>query len=209
MNLIEKLNWRYAAKRMNGTTVPEEKVALILEAIRLSPTSLGFHAFKVYVIENPQLKEKIFNEACHQPQIKESSHLLVFTPYRNISTELVKEHMEFFSKTRAVELESLSYFDSQFSKIIDQSEEQNFNWTTRQSYIALGFGIVAAALEGVDATPIEGFNPVVLDEILNLKDQNLSSVCILALGYRDEATDYLHKAKKVRRSKEDMFVLRK
>jgi len=77
MNLIEQLNWRYAAKRMNGTKVPQEKVDRILEAIRLAPTSFGLQAFKVIDITDSALRERIFNEACQQPQIKEGSNVLV------------------------------------------------------------------------------------------------------------------------------------
>ena len=207
MSLNEKLNWRYATKRMNGTKVPQEKVDNILEAIRLAPTSLGFQAFKVFVIENQALKEKIYNLACQQPQIKESSHVLVFAPNRKVTAELVQEYLVFFAKERGVSVESLKHFDELFGKIINQSEEKNFAWTSHQAYIALGVGVVAAATENVDATPIEGFNADELDKILGLKEQNLGSVVILTLGYRDEETDYLFTKKKVRKSKEDFFVV--
>jgi nitroreductase len=94
-----------------------------------------------------------------------------------------------------------------FAGIIAGDEETNFKWSSRQTYIALGVGIAAAADEHVDSTPMEGFNPAALDDILGLNEQNLGSVSILALGYRDETNDHLANAPKVRKSKESLFVL--
>ena len=207
MSLIDTLHWRYATKRMNGNKVPQEKVDNILEAIRLAPTSFGLQPFKVIVVENPQLREKIFNEACQQPQIKESSHVLVFAANKKVSAEQVEEYMQLIASVRSIPVESLNDFKAMFGGIVAGTAEQNFVWTARQAYIAFGVGIVAAATEKVDATPMEGFNPEALDKILGLPEQNLGSTTILALGYRDEANDYLAKALKVRKSKSTLFDL--
>ena len=207
MSLIDTLHWRYATKRMNGNKVPQEKVDNILEAIRLAPTSFGLQPFKVIVVENPQLREKIFNEACQQPQIKESSHVLVFAANKKVSAEQIEEYMQLIASVRSIPVESLNDFKAMFGGIVAGTAEQNFVWTARQAYIAFGVGIVAAATEKVDATPMEGFNPEALDKILGLPEQNLGSTTILALGYRDEANDYLAKALKVRKSKSTLFDL--
>ena len=206
MSLIDKLNWRYATKRMNGTQVPQEKVDRILEAIRLAPTSFGLQALKVIVITDQALKEKIFAEACQQPQIKESSHLLVFAANKKVTQEQVDEYIQNIATTRNMPLEALDGFKGMFGGIVAGDEQQNFTWTSRQTYIALGVATVAAALEEVDATPMEGFNPAALDEILGLSAQNLGSVSVLPLGYRDAANDYLVAAPKVRKSAEDLFI---
>ena len=207
MSLIDTLHWRYATKRMNGNKVPQEKVDNILEAIRLAPTSFGLQPFKVIVVENPQLREKIFNEACQQPQIKESSHVLVFAANKKVSAEQIEEYMQLIASVRSIPVESLNDFKAMFGGIVAGTAEQNFVWTARQAYIAFGVGIVAAATEKVDATPMEGFNPEALDKILGLPEQNLGSTTILTLGYRDEANDYLAKALKVRKSKSTLFDL--
>lgn len=206
MNLIENLNWRYATKRMNGTKVPQEKVDRILEAIRLAPTSFGLQAFKVIVIENPELREKIFNEACAQPQIKEGSHVLVFAANKNVDANQADEYMKLIARTTEVPIEGLSGFRAMFDGVVAGSLEQNFGWTARQTYIALGVGLVAAAMEKVDATPMEGFSAEALDKVLGLNEMNLSAVTILTLGYRDEATDQHAKDKKVRKSGVDLFI---
>ena len=207
MNLLETLNWRYATKRMNGTKIPDEKIENILEAIRLAPTSFGLQPFKVFVIENTELREKIYIEACQQPQIKEASHILVFAANKNVSSEQVEEYIQLISETRNSTVESMNGFKGMFQGIINATPEQNFVWTARQAYIAFGVGIVAAALEKVDATPMEGFNKEALDNILGLPEQNLGSVTILTLGYRDDENDTLIKAKKVRKQKSELFVI--
>ena len=205
MTLIDKLNWRYATKRMNGTKVPQEKIDRILEAIRLSPTSFGLQPFKVIVVEDPALRERIYNEACQQPQIKEASHILVFAASKNVSAAQVNDYMELIATTRDIPVETLSGFRAAFDGIVAGSADQNFVWTARQAYIAFGVGIVAAMNEDVDATPMEGFSTDALDKILGLAEQNLGSTTILSLGYRDEKTDSLVHAVKVRKSKSALF----
>jgi len=205
MTLIDKLNWRYATKRMNGTKVPQEKIDRILEAIRLSPTSFGLQPFKVIVVEDQALRERIYNEACQQPQIKEASHILVFAASKNVSAAQVNDYMELIATTRDIPVETLSGFRAAFDGIVAGSADQNFVWTARQAYIAFGVGIVAAMNEDVDATPMEGFSTEALDKILGLAEQNLGSTTILSLGYRDEKTDTLVHAAKVRKSKSALF----
>jgi nitroreductase len=208
MSLIEKLNWRYATKRMNGTEVPQEKIDKILEAIRMAPTSFGLQAFKVFVIQDALLREQIFNEACQQPQIKEASHVLVFAATKNINEEQIDEFIKLVADTRGSSVDSLGGFKAMFAGVIAGDADANFKWSSRQTYIALGVGLAAAAEEQVDSTPMEGFNPAALDKILGLNEQNLGSVSILTLGYRDAELDKLANAPKVRKSKENLFVIK-
>ncbi|MEA5140534.1 NAD(P)H-dependent oxidoreductase [Arcicella rigui] len=206
MSILTTLNWRYATKRMTGGIVPQEKVDTILEAIRLSASSLGLQPFNVIVIDNPELKSKIQPTAYNQPQIVESSHLLIFAAWDNVTKEKVDTYMAQIASERGVSVESLAGFRANFEGILNRSAEENYQWAARQAYIALGTGLVAAASEGVDATPMEGFNPAALDELLGLKEKGLRSVLLMPLGYRDVEKDFLASAKKVRRSKEDFFI---
>lgn len=206
MSILTTLNWRYATKRMTGGIVPQEKVDTILEAIRLSASSLGLQPFNVIVIDNPELKSKIQPTAYNQPQIVESSHLLIFAAWDNVSKEKVDTYMAQIASERGVSVESLAGFRANFEGILNRSAEENYQWAARQAYIALGTGLVAAASEGVDATPMEGFNPAALDELLGLKEKGLRSVLLMPLGYRDVEKDFLASAKKVRRSKENFFI---
>ena len=207
MDLIKALEWRYACKKMNGTPVAEEKVNAILKATQLAPTSMGLQPFTVLVITDPELKKKIQPIAYNQSQVVDGSHLLVFCAWSDISPAQIEEYISSISTTRNLPIEGLA----DFKKILldmasSKTAEQNFEWSARQAYLAFATAITAAAVEQVDATPMEGFNPAALDELLDLPTKGLRSVAMLPLGYRDEANDWLAKMAKVRRDEEKLFV---
>jgi nitroreductase len=206
MDLIEKLNWRYAVKRYSNAKVPPEKLNHILEAIQLSASSIGLQPYNVLVIENEELRKKLLPAANNQLQIIEASHLIVFAAWENISTEKIDQYIERIAEVRGVTTASLADFKSKMAGIPTRTAEQNFNWAARQTYIALGTGLVAAALENVDASPMEGFNAAEFDKILNLNERGLKSVSIMAIGYRDAEKDPFSKFKKVRWPKEQLFI---
>ncbi|TGM53123.1 nitroreductase family protein [Leptospira adleri] len=207
MELLEKLKWRYATKRMTGEKVPREKVERILEAIRLTASGFGLQPYNVLVIEDEEIKRQIRPIANNQPQIEESSHLLVFAAWEQVSEEKILDYIRLISETRNLPAESLEGFKNSMSNWFkSQTPETSYNWAARQTYIAFGTGIVAAAVEDVDATPMEGFNAKALDELLHLKEKGLRSTSILTLGYRDSEKDSLVKAIKVRRAKENFVI---
>ena len=92
------------------------------------------------------------------------------------------------------------------SMLTTQPQEQQFNWAARQTYIAFGVAITAAATEKVDATPMEGFVNAELDKLLGLHAKGLRSTSLLTLGYRDTVNDWLANLKKVRRPKEELVI---
>lgn len=207
MDLIEALNWRYAAKKMNGKVVPQENVDNILEAIRLSASSFGLQPYSVIAVSDRETKAKIHELACPQPQVLESSHLLVFAYWTSVDEQRITDYVRLTAETRGVSIDSLKGFaDSMKGSFLTKSVEEQQLWASRQAYIGLGHGLVAAALEHVDATPMEGFNPAKMDEVLGLTEKGLKSVALLALGYRDEDRDFLAGAQKVRRKREEFVV---
>jgi nitroreductase len=206
MDYLERLNWRYATKRMTGKKIDSEQLERILEAIRLSASSLGLQPYQILVIEDQKTRDEIYPHAYKQAQLKEASHILVFAFYRKMDADYVEEYLENIAKTRGVTLESLAGFRKSILGSLERTEEELQKWFSRQAYIALGTGLFAAALEGVDATPMEGFVPEKVDEVLGLEGKNLRSVCMLALGERDISKDSLASAKKVRQPKEKLFI---
>ena len=168
MELLNALEWRYASKKMNGKKVPEEKVEKILEAIRLAPSSIGLQPYSVIVITDPELKQQILPIANNQQQIVDSSHLLVFAAWDKITTKRVEDFIQLNATTRNVSIESLTGLRGYLGNISKRTDEENFEWAARQTYIAFATGIAAAAELRVDATPMEGFNSVALDELLGL-----------------------------------------
>lgn len=207
MNLISALNWRYATKRMNGKKVSREKIENILEATSLSASSMGLQPYTILAIENEDVKRRLQSAAYNQPQIVESSHLLVFAAWADVTGEHVDDYITDIVKVRNVSFESLEGFKASLMNVVNgRTQEQKYEWAARQAYIAFGTAITAAAVEEVDATPMEGFQPELVDEILGLKEKGLRSVTILALGYRDSDNDFLATAKKVRREREKLIL---
>lgn len=207
MSVLTNLKWRYATKRMNGQKVPAEKLENILEAIQLAPTSIGMQPFTVFVIEDAELRAKIAPAIYNQAQITEGSHVLVFAAWKEYSIENVDKYINHIASLRGIPVESLNGMrDMVTGSISGKTPEQLLNWNMRQAYIALGFGLVVAAEEQVDATPMEGFDPDALDAVLGLQEKGLRSTVIMTLGYRDAEQDYLSAAAKVRRDKSELFV---
>jgi nitroreductase/dihydropteridine reductase len=207
MSILEALKWRYAVKRMTGEKVPQEKVDIILEAIQLAPTSSGVQPFSVLVIKDRALLEKVRPVANNQPQITEASHLLVFAAWDNITPEKVDNVHDQIARERELPEGALASTITRLKGFFGgMTQEQRFQWAARQTYIAFGVAITAAAIERVDATPMEGFKNAELDELLGLKERGLRSTSLLALGHRDLANDRLVHLKKVRRPKEELII---
>jgi nitroreductase len=207
MSVLKTLKWRYATKRMNGEKVPAEKIENILEAIQLTPTSIGLQPFTVIVVEDAETRAKIAPAIYNQPQITEGSHVIVFAAWKDYSIENVDKYINQMATLRGIPVEALDGMRNMaVGAISGKTPEQLLIWNQKQAYIALGFGLVAAADEQVDATPMEGFDPDALDAALGLADKGLRSTVILALGYRDEQNDYLNGKAKVRRDKAELFV---
>ena len=207
MSVIDALHWRYAAKRMNGNIIPKEKMDIILKAIALAPSSLGLQPYSIIVIENSALLEKLKPITNMQPQITEASALLLFATWDNLTEERIDAYIKRISTVRNASEDSLKRIKEMMQAQLKNTAEQNFNWNARQAYIAMGIGLVAAAEGNIDSTPMEGFDHEKMDEILQLKEKDLKSTVLLALGYRDEANDYLVKLKKVRRENQKLFTI--
>ena len=207
MELIEKLNWRYAAKAMNGQKVPQEKVDKIVEAARLAPTSSGLQPFEIIVITNQEVKEQIKPHAWNQPQITDCSHLLVFAAWDNYTEERINRMFDLTNEVRGFKNEGWeNYRQSLLNTYPQRSAEENFTHAAKQAYIGFGAAIIAAAFEEVDSTPMEGFVPEEVDKVLNLQEKGLKSVLLLPIGYRDASNDWLVNLTKVRKPKEDFIT---
>lgn len=205
--LIEKLNWRYATKKMDPSkTVAQDKVERILEAARLAPTSSGLQPFEIIVVTNPEVRAKIQEIAWNQAQVTEGSHLLVFAAWDNYTADRINMMFDLVNEERGFTNEGWeNYRQMLLNTYVPRDAEVNYQHAARQAYIAFGIALAAAAFEGVDSTPMEGFDPAKLDEILGLREKGLRSVTILPIGYRDAANDWLVNLKKVRRPR-DQFV---
>ena len=205
MSFLDKLNERYAAKAMNGNVVPQEKIDNILEAIRLAPTSSGLQPFEVFVITNDEVKAKIREIAWDQSPVTDCSHLLVFAAWDTYTEDRINYMFDLTNEIRGFKNEGWeNYRQMLLSSYPQRDAEVNFEHAARQTYIAFMSAIAQAAFEGVDNTPMEGFDPSALDEILDLRKKGLRSTLLLPLGYKDVEKDWLASLTKVRKPMEKL-----
>ncbi|WP_343329856.1 nitroreductase family protein [Polaribacter staleyi] len=208
MELLDKLNWRYAAKAMNGEKVSEDKIERILEAARLSPTSSGLQPFEIFVIKNQDIKEKIKPVAWNQSVITDCSHLLVFAAWDTYTEDRINYMFDLTNEIRGFKNEGWEAYRQMLLGMYPQKDaEENFNHAAKQAYIAFANAITAAAYEGVDATPLEGFDANAVDEILGLREKGLRSAVLLPIGYRAEDKDWLVNLVKVRKPMTDLVTV--
>lgn len=206
-NFIKNANWRYATKKFDTTKkVSLEDLETLKEAIRLSASSYGLQPYKVIFVNNPELRAKIQPAAWGQGQIVDASQLVVFANITDFGDAQIDAYINNVAETRGLPAEALQgYSDFMKSKITTLPVENRNTWTSKQTYIALTNLLNAAAELNIDVTPMEGFDPSQVNEILGLDKLGLSASLIATVGYRHEEDDTQHYVK-VRKSKEELFL---
>lgn len=204
---LENQNWRYATKKFDASKIINtEDLNILKEAIRLSTSSYGLQPYKIIIVENPELRSQIQPAAWGQAQIVDASHLIVFANEIEISDEFIDSYVENISATRNVPLESLAgYSGFMKSKIVTLDQDSKNNWSSKQTYLALGNLLNVAAELRIDVTPMEGFVPEQVNEILGLTKLGLNACLLATVGYRHNDDDSQH-FKKVRKSQEELFI---
>ena len=202
--IVDALNWRYAVQVFDqAKKVTAEDLNTILEAGRLTASSYGIEAWKFLVIENAEIRGKLREAGYGQPKISEASHLIVIARRTDMRENISKERIERTAQTFKQTVDDLAGFREMIDgAIAAKADEVLDSWAAKQTYIPLGTMMEAASLLGIDNAAMEGFDPQKYDEILGLKEKNLSSTVLLALGYRGE--DETAKRPKVRRKIEDV-----
>jgi len=204
---IESQNWRYATKKFDASKkISEADLDQLKEAIRLSTSSYGLQPYKIIVVENPDLRAQIQTAAWGQSQIVDASHLLIFANQINFGDTEIEAYAKNTAETRGLPLESVTGFaDFMKSKISTLPEDIKNIWSAKQTYLALGNLLNAAAHLKIDATPMEGFIPEKVNEILGLTELSLNACLIATIGYRHEE-DALQYLKKVRKPNTELFI---
>lgn len=208
MNLIENLNWRYAAKAYNPTKkVSEESINKIVEAARLAPTSSGLQPFKVIVIKNQEIKEQLVKGALNPECMRDCSHVIVFAAWDRYTADRIDKVYDFTTDERDLPRGRFASYTDKLKEIyLNESADKNHAHAARQTYIALGLALAQAAELKIDSTPVEGFNNELIDKVLGLDQKGLKSVSLMYVGYSDEEKDWLKNMKKVRVPKEEFVI---
>ena len=208
-DILNALNWRYATKEYDKTKkISDHDFDEILEAMRLSPSSFGIQPWRFIVVKTPELRQELQKVAYGQSPITDASHIIVLAAKNNLTLHNVDEYIHSIAETRGIPLDSLDGFKQYIvGSMQGKSQEQLKIWNQKQVYIALGIGLETAALKGIDATPMEGFDPAGVDKVLGLEKEGYASTVLLALGYRsvnDKAAHY----KKARFAKKQITEFR-
>lgn len=208
MNILEKLKWRYATKQFDASKkLSTEQLDTVLQATNLSASSFGLQPFDIIVVENPDIRKKLRDAAWGQAQLTDASQIVLFAAKTNLSAAHVDEFVKRAAKIRGIAEESLADYKGMMVGSVEKlTAEARTQWAARQAYIALGTLLTVCAVEGIDACPMEGFDPAQFDEILGLKAKGLTTVVIAAVGYRSPNDKYQHAAK-VRRELKDIVTV--
>ena len=200
MNLNEILKWRYACKKFDPEKkVDNETIEYLKESIRLTATSFGMQPFKIMVIENQEVLDKLRPVSWNQSQISDCSHLFVFCNYLEITKEMVDAYAKLRARIQEKSMEeTMTYINYMWGKVREYSPQYVREWASKQCYIALGNLLTACGEKRIDSCPIEGFEKDSYDKILGLKERNLASAVCTAVGFRaqDEQNQYNNKVRK-------------
>lgn len=207
MTIHEMLQWRYATQQFNTSkNVSEDDLNYILEAANLAATSYGLQPFGIVVVNDQALKEQLVEASFGQQKVADNSALLVFCARTNVDEAFIAEYTDRVARERSIDPSTLAGFkEMMIGDLTSRTPEERLTWAQKQSYIALGTAMVAAAERGVDGAPMEGFRPTEFNNILGLAEHNLHATSLFAVGYRS-AEDERQYEKKVRRPLEDTVV---
>lgn len=204
--MIDALNWRFATRVFDPTkNIAEADLDTILESARLTASSFGIEAWKFIVVEDPKVRAALRAAGYDQPKITDASALVVLAARTDIRENISTELMERTAKIKGVTVEDLAGYKQMVDGAIGMRDDAALAaWASAQTYIALGTMMATASLLAIDNGPMEGFDPVKVDEILGLPAQHLHATTMLALGYRGE--DPGASAPKVRRAKDEVIT---
>lgn len=204
---LQKLNWRYATKKFDATrSLSAEKIHILKEAFNLTATSYGLQPLKMVAIQNKELQQQLVPFTMEQQQVADASHVLVLCVETEMTSNFIETYFNKVASVRNTPKAILKPFETFLKDSFAEKEAEEINqWMEKQAYIALGNLLTVCALEQIDACPIEGFEPEKYDTFLQLKEKNLHSVLVLAVGHRAE-DDMFADLKKVRRGVGEVVI---
>lgn len=207
MDIIERLEWRYATKKFDSTKkLSESKLKILKQAFNLTATSFGLQTISLLVVTNPETRQALFEPAYKQKQVVDASHLLVICIKETIETKDVNDYFNNIRDTRNTPETILAPYRKNLIETMERmTTKEQQEWSMNQAYIALGNLMTVCAIEGIDSCPMEGFVPSTYDDILNLKALGLKSALLLPVGYRAE-DDMFSGFLKVRKNIEDTVI---
>lgn len=204
--VLEQLKWRYATKKFNADKkIPSDVWKVLEQSMVLAPSSFGLQPWKFFVINNPEIRAHLLPHSYGQAQVVDASHLVVFAIKKDIDAAYVDRYVARMAEVQQVPVENLAKFAGVVKGFMEKPPYPlDLNeWSTRQVYIALGQFMTAAAMLGIDTSPMEGFMASKYDEVLGLPEQGYAAVVICPAGYRS-AEDKSAERPKIRFETQDV-----
>ncbi|GGW22579.1 NAD(P)H-dependent oxidoreductase [Arenibacter certesii] len=207
MDIIKKLEWRYAVKKFDpNQLLSTEKVEILENAFNLTATSFGLQPIKLVIVQNKELQNKLVDHSYGQQQVAQASHLFIICIEKKIDKKFIHNYFNRVKQIRNTADDILEPFQGALVDDFSKKERKEVRvWATNQAYLALGTLLTVCAMEGVDSCPMEGFDPSAYDKLLGLEDEKLTSVLILPVGYRAQ-DDMFATLKKVRKNLKDSII---
>ncbi len=205
--LSDALHWRYATKIFDAKRkISSDIWTAIEQTLVLSPSSYGLQPYRFLVVNDPKTRAALLSHAYSQPKVVDASHYVVFAARTSMTEADVDKLIQRTSTVRGVPANSLdAYRGAIVGDLVNGPRSKwSHEWAARQAYIALGNVLTSAALLGVDAGPMEGFNPPEFDKLLGLEGSGYKSVVACAFGYRSVEDKYAA-APKVRFEMSDLI----
>ncbi|MEC0128222.1 NAD(P)H-dependent oxidoreductase [Paenibacillus pabuli] len=194
--VISAFQYRHATKTFDTTKkISEDDFNYILETGRLSPSSIGLEPWKFVVVQNPELRSKLKKVSPGaQGQLDTASHFLVILARTDVRYDS-KYVLDQLKNVQNMPEEVITFISGALKDVQEvrgllEDERLLYEWSAKQTYIAMGNMMTAAALAGIDSCPIEGFDYAAVDHILEeeglLEGGNLKASVMVAFGYRSE-----------------------
>lgn len=206
--IMNALQARYAVKKFDAQKkIPEADWTVLKESLRLCPSSYGLQPWKFFIIENPEMRQKLREVSWNQSQVTDCSHFVVLAYKEKVDADFIRKNMKKIADVRGVDIDSLAGFEKAITGDLVRGPRaaQIETWAQRQVYIAMGFLLETAALLNIDATPMEGLDPAAYDKILAIEGSGWKTVAAVALGFH-HPEDPFFTLKKVRFDDAEVFV---
>ena len=194
-NILEE---RYATKLFDGNKIDDDKIEQIKDMIRLSPSAINLQPWKIKIVSDESLKEKLSPVSMDQPQIKSCSHLLVFCANKDLkgSAEKLISKLKSFGAPE----ENIEFLENILNNFLSMFPDERGICEAQQNvFIAAITAIYAAKSLGIDSCPMQGFDPAAYSDILEIPE-NLIPTIIVPMGYPADKP-----MPKMRYSKEEIF----
>ncbi|MEM6601315.1 MAG: NAD(P)H-dependent oxidoreductase [Verrucomicrobiota bacterium] len=206
-DIVDALKWRYATKVFDTSRkIPQEIWTALEDSLVLTPSSFGLQPWKFLVITDEDTKLKLLPHSWNQAQVTQCSHLVVFAVQTTIDEATIDRFLQATADSRGEDISTLDGYRKMIvSFLIDSMDAaQQKDWAIKQTYIALGQFMLAAAMAGVDTCPMEGFMPAKYNEVLSLNEKSLTAAVVCPAGYRSDSDKYGH-LPKIRYDKSDLI----